>query len=81
MNIILLTFSPLDIDSGHTSRLILTLNYLKLKNKVTIICLRKGEDSQKIAKKFSGISFLAIPVEFNKWSVKNASTVSLEILN
>lgn len=81
MNIILLTFSPLDVDSGHTSRLILTLNYLKLKNEITVICLKKGKDSQKTRRKFAGISFLTIPAEFDKWSVKNGKTVSLEILD
>lgn len=79
MNILYVTFSPLNKNSGHTARLKYTLKKLSKDNKVHIMCLRSGRDKIFTRLNFPGVKFSSLDASFDRWSVQNSSEISKNI--
>lgn len=72
-------FSPLSLNSGHTSRILPELDYLSSIHQVTIIILNK-KSKRDLISKYPNVSFVNIPIEFRGWKVKNINDVVSKII-
>lgn len=81
MKLLFLTFSPLSIPSGHLARLVQELKNLSEINEVSIVCMRKGIDTEKTKAIYPKVHFYSIDMQFEGWEIKNLKEVVANVLD
>jgi glycosyltransferase involved in cell wall biosynthesis len=79
MNLLYLTFGPLDPSSSHLVRLYNALPEMAKTHNIFILNLSNSHDSDQVKSMFSGIKFYTSQCSFEGWSITNIHNLTKKI--